>query len=383
MLDSCPGANLHSGVIKGVLRSVDCHVETYSKLGYLALSGPDSVFPVALTAMLTLYVAFVGYQLLFGSGGFRLSSTPLMAIKIGAILALTLNWPSFETLVLDLAMKAPLQIAVIVAKPAQMNGGALAQDPLGGLQVVYDQLVADAAALGKVAGLNGQALGGGPAGASQGLWAAANALLMSSAGLLALSTIATGVLVATGPVFIALFMFDATRGLFSGWVRALTATALMPMACWIVITLMLIVMEPWLLTLARSRIDGQMDLEVASAVTLLVFVFSGAQIVLAVAAALIAAGFRLPRPGRAATSHPDDRHAPVASVQYQLSRPGQIAQAMQRSAAFAQASLASESAPTTRSAPAHYTADPAFRRGESYQRSAFRDRLISDRRGQA
>ena len=114
----CPAPNVDAGVVKSVLSAVDCNVRYYSQAGYFALTGPDSVFPTALTLLLTLYVAIVGYRLLLGLGGARLADAPMMAVKIGFILALTLNWTAFQTLVFDVAIKAPVELARIVARPA-------------------------------------------------------------------------------------------------------------------------------------------------------------------------------------------------------------------------------------------------------------------------
>ena len=48
----------------------------------------------------------IGYRLLFGEGA-RLTDAPMIALKIGAVLALVTNWSLFQTLVFDLAERAP------------------------------------------------------------------------------------------------------------------------------------------------------------------------------------------------------------------------------------------------------------------------------------
>src|SRR6185312_13982742 len=247
------------GVIRGVLGAVDCQTRAFAEAGYSSLTSASSTFQVALTALLTIYVALVGYRMLFAAGGARLSDAPGIALKIGAILAVVTSWATFQTLVFDLAAKAPGEIAAAVAAPLQASGGSLAADPVGGLQTAYDQLVQAAAAFGKSAGANAKAYSSPAASAAESLSAASGVLFMTTAGAMAAATLAIGVLTAVGPVFVALFLIPATRGLFMGWVRALAAAALVPALGWLVVVLMLSVLEPWLVTLAQQREAAQLD----------------------------------------------------------------------------------------------------------------------------
>ena len=165
-MDVCRAPPPDAGVIRGVLSTIDCHTRVYAQSGYDALTGPQSVFPTALTLLLTIYVALIGYRLLFGLGGTRLTDAPLAALKIGFVLSLALNWNTFQTLVFDVTMKAPLQLAQTIGAPAAAGGAVLVSDPLGGLQVTYDELARSASALGKLAGPNPQVLRGGEAAAA-------------------------------------------------------------------------------------------------------------------------------------------------------------------------------------------------------------------------
>ena len=53
----------------------------------LSSSPLTAVSIAALTVALTIYVAVIGYRLLFGNGA-RLADGPTIALKIGAVLAL-------------------------------------------------------------------------------------------------------------------------------------------------------------------------------------------------------------------------------------------------------------------------------------------------------
>lgn len=296
MTAACPALPADQGLIRGVLAAVDCNVQTFSQAGYQALTGPQSIYPTALTALLTIYVAVLGYRLMFGLGGARLADAPLIGLKIGALLAVSLSWTTFQTLVFDVVTKAPLEVARIVGEPAARSGASLAADPLGGLQLAYDQMTDDAAAFALQAGPNPQVLKGGDALAADGLWKAATILFMSTAGVFALASVTSGVLSAIGPIFIAMFLFDATRGLFTGWARAMIAAALAPIACWITTEILLVVMEPWLVNLAQERAAGAMNPSTANAVVAVVVVFAIAQAGLIISGGVIAGGLEL-RPG--------------------------------------------------------------------------------------
>ena len=190
---ACPAPSPDLGVIGSVLTAVDCNVRSFSQSGYAALTGQHSFFPAAVTALLTIYVAVLGLRLLLGLGSARLADSPLIALKIGVILALSLNWTAFETLVFDLATKAPLEVARTISAPTAQDA-ALAHDPIGGVQTTYDQLTLAASAFGQQAGPNPQVLRGGASAAADGLWKASAVLFMSTAGALSIAIIAVGVL---------------------------------------------------------------------------------------------------------------------------------------------------------------------------------------------
>jgi len=296
---TCPAVAAEDGVVRSLLLAVDCQSREFAQGGYLALSAPGSPFQAWLTAALVIYVAVLGYRMLFGVGETKFSDLPLTGLKIGAILALVTSWPLFQTLVFDVASKAPIELARIVTAPSAAQS-SLAGDPIGALELAHDQLALAAQAFGKAAGPVANAYAGGNAAAASALWRAGDMLFMSTAGAFAVSLVAVGVLTAIGPVFIALFLFRATRGLFAGWVRALAVATFAPLAGWLATSLMLMVLEPNLVALAKARLEGRLEVDIAMTTAAVVFVFSLVQMGLLAAGVLIGIGFRLPRRSRAA-----------------------------------------------------------------------------------
>jgi len=376
-MNAC-AAMTDEGVIRGVLGAVDCQTRNFAEAGYSALTQSSSGFQVALTALLTIYVALIGYRMLFAAGGARLSDAPGIALRIGAILALVTSWPTFQTLVFDVAARAPLEIAAIVTAP-MAEGSALAASPIAGLQIAYDQLSQSAVAYGKIAGPNVKAYASPAAGAAEALSTASAVLFMASAGVIAAATLAIGVLTAVGPLFIALLLIPATRGLFAGWVRALVAAAFVTLLGWLVIVLMLTALEPWLVSLAEQRNNLTPNAQTAVSAAALVFVFGAGQAALVISACVMAFGFRMPRAALGS-----DRPAPATAAAEgaalpEASRAQRLAFDLQRDQAMAASStrlhpaslMTSNSTTTTvtqtsASAP---SSRPA-RLGETYRRPA-------------
>ena len=316
------------GVVRDVLAAVNCNTKSFARMGYESLTAAGSPFQAALTVALTIYVAMIGYRLLFGNGA-RLADGPTIALKIGAVLALVTSWSLFQTLVFDVAERAPLEIASIISAP--MRGSAMASDPVAGLQAAYDQLSETATAFAHPPKSVPDKAQADYAAASQALTMASNALFIASAGLIAVITIAIGFLTATGPLFIALFLFLQTRGFFVGWVRALGACAFGLISAWSLTILMLHAVQPWMESLSDIGANGIADARTGITAAIIVLVFCASQFAVLLAAIVIARGFRLPGAARA-TAAPAAL-APAAVVANPLdmiSRPARLAEQLGR-----------------------------------------------------
>ena len=364
------------GVVRDVLTAVDCNTRSFARLGYESLAASNSPFQTALTIGLTIYVALIGYRLLFGEGA-RLSDGPVIALKIGAVLALVTSWSLFQTLVFDLAERAPVEIAAIISEPLRVN--SLANDPVSGLQSSYDQLKETAAALShppKSANDHAQV---DYATAADALGMAANGLFVASAGLIAVLLIAVGLLTATGPLFIAMFLFFETRGLFVGWVRALAVSAFGLLSAWSLTILMLHAAEPWLKTLTETDANGMADPHTALTTAIIVLVFCAAQFGLMLAAIMIARGFRLPArvPPRAGNQTVATQTALATTSPLDLiSRPERLAEQLKLldmpGAVYAERTLATAASVTysRREGTTSPVASIETRIGDSYRRPA-------------
>ena len=359
------------GVVRNMLAAVDCNTRHFATLGYGSLTG-SALFQTALTICLTIYVALMGYRLMFAPEGMRLSDGPLLALKIGAIVALVSSWGVFQALVFDMADRAPLEIANVISAPSQ-DQSSLAADPIQGLQTAYDELSTDASSLGKSAAASQQVYANQKGEAAELLAVAAGVLFLGCAGLLAVSLIAIGVLTVVGPVFVTLLLFFETRGFFVGWIRALCGSAFALLSTWVLIVLMLHVFEPWLSELGQQRDAGSQDVQTAMTAAAIVFVFAASQLCVVLAGFVIAAGFSiLPGRGRVMAVRQDirDTRAPYLSAGF--SRPAWLAEQLQRPSAFATYTRTSTSSAISRLSHA----EPAVP-GGTFARSFYRRPFLS------
>ena len=173
-----------------------------------------SILEPAVVTLGTVYVMIWGYlQLMgrieepFGAGVKRIAT---LALVFGLGLHLWL----YNTLLVDTFYKAPTEFAAAVVG---------ASDPVHTIDAIWnqggavaDQLFRGGSGLGRI----GFAISGVAA------WALVGLLCVYTMFLLALSSIALSILLALGPLFIALLLFDPTRRFFDAWLAQLANYAL-------------------------------------------------------------------------------------------------------------------------------------------------------------
>ncbi len=286
---------------------VDCNVQTLVQTGYGTIFAPSGVFAGVLTVLLTLYVALIGYQLLLGRSQLNITDYALTAVKLGAVVALATQWGTYQTVVYQALFFGPQQVANVVLHAFRANGNGFSGDVFDGLQRAFTDLTAFSPATPP--GVPATPVTGGPVAAGAGqlstlltkggfdsllLLASAVILLLSSLGVLLAAKIVLGILLALGPIFIAMLLFDATRGLFEGWLRTSVAFALAPIIVTLMLGVALTLLEPWLEQVETMRDSNTYIPGVAFGVLILVMVFAAVALGLVGAAAAIAGGFKLP-----------------------------------------------------------------------------------------
>ncbi|MBV1692264.1 type IV secretion system protein [Novosphingobium sp. G106] len=235
-----------SGGVAAALRAVDCLAGETVAASFARLfgnsSGGGALLP-ALTIGLTLYIAFFAIGLLTGRSRIGISALTPRMLTLGLVLTFATSWVAYSQVVWNLATGAPDEIALILTGTPNGSGGSATQIFGDRVDLVF-AAIADAAEAGKQPGdapppQPGQAVqqGAQAAGAAASgnftpanvMWLGALLLLLGTVGVLVTARIALAVLLAVGPIFIIFALFSGTRGLFVGWLRGLTMTAVTPL----------------------------------------------------------------------------------------------------------------------------------------------------------
>ncbi len=323
MAGACPVPTPGDPLVSSLLGSTDCHVQTLVRAGYGALFEGSGAFSAVLTVLLTVYVALIGYQLLLGRSQLNVSDLALSAVKIGAVVALATQWGTYQTVVYRVLFDGPQEAANVILQSLGTHGAGYGGDVFAGLQHAFDDLTifSPAAPPGTVAPVApppippgiiaaspiASSLGPAAAGGAQIsallskagfdsllLLSSALILLLSTLGVLLISKIVLSLLLALGPIFVALFLFDSTRGLFAGWLRASVAFAFAPLSTTLILGLGLTLLAPSLTEVEVMRDTNTYIPGVAFGVLILVIVLAGVSLGLMIAAGFIAGGFKLP-----------------------------------------------------------------------------------------
>lgn len=302
---ACPAPDADAPLVRGLLGVVDCNTEALVHSGYSALFAPSGGFGGALTAILTIYVAFIGYRLMLGQSQLRVGEFAITAVKLGAVLALATQWDAYQALIYRFLFEAPQQLASALLGTVQRPGSEFGGNVFDGLQRAFDDLSGFATGYADHATPQASPLMGGAGLGALVLTSSATTLLLSSLGVLLTAKIVLALLLAVGPIFIALFLFDGARGLFEGWLRAAVAFAFAPFASILLLGVALTMLEPSLLQMEELRRRGVFVLGPVYSVATLVLVFAGVSAGAIIAGGMIAGGFRLPdRRSAPATSDP-------------------------------------------------------------------------------
>jgi type IV secretion system protein VirB6 len=310
MAGSCPSPAPDDPIVHQLTTTVDCNVHTLAHDGYAALFGPTGGFGGVLTVALTLYVALLGYQLMLGRGQLRISDFAVRAVSLGAVLALATQWDTYQAVVYRLLFDGPRQMAAVVLSGIQPPQSIFRTDVFDGLQRAFDDLTGFANGYATHSPVNANPLLGGTSLGALLLTAAGSTLLLSTLGVILACKIVLGLLLGLGPLFIVMFLFDATRGVFEGWLRATLAFAFTPLLAILLLGVILVILEPNLLQLEQQNAAGVYDLAPTYAVVILILVFVGVMSGALIAVGMIASGFRLPRHARADTDAQAGRVAP-------------------------------------------------------------------------
>jgi type IV secretion system protein VirB6 len=255
MSEPCLAPGTGGAFLSGVLNFVDCQAQTLGASGYQALASPISTVSMALTALLTIYVAMFGFRMLFGNSP-TMGETVLTVVKIGIVLMLAASWSAYRVVAYDLILHGPAELVEDIGRPAGLPGADGGMT--GRLQGADNAIMAlvetgtgrlDVAAVPQSIASNVRT----PVGDDFALGAARVVYLAGTIGSLAFIRIVAGLMLALAPLFAGLLLFESTRPFFMGWLRMLVASAIGAITVSIVLAVELSIAEPWLSNVLALR----------------------------------------------------------------------------------------------------------------------------------
>ncbi|MBX7495202.1 type IV secretion system protein [Qipengyuania sp. 6B39] len=233
--------------VAAALKGVDCVAGETAAAAFGRLFASGGALGTTLTILLTLYIAIFGFLLLTGRTNIGVRALVPRAMTLGLVLTFATSWVAYQSVVWNLAVGTPDYLAGILTGTRGSATEVFAQK----IDVVFQAI---------------QEAGGGSedfsAFSPEGMmWLGAMLFMLGTVGLLVTTKIALGVLVALGPVFVVMALFNGTRGLFTGWIKGLTMCALAPLFAVLGGSIMLELAVPVLTALVA--VPGQVDAQAA------------------------------------------------------------------------------------------------------------------------
>lgn len=212
--------------IADALRKVDCLASDATAMSFGRLFGENGAFRTALTIMLTLYVALMAINLLTGRSTLRLSTLTPRMMTIGLVITFVTSWVAYQSVIWNLAVGAPDEIAGVLVGTKESATMIFAQR----LDAFFNAISEAAAA---IPAPSPTAVIAAPTSAlaspASVLSIASVILLLGTVGVLVACRLALAALLILGPVFIVLALFQGTRGLFEGWLKSVAMFAFVPL----------------------------------------------------------------------------------------------------------------------------------------------------------
>lgn len=256
---ACPAVITGDAFVTRIISHIDCQAAYLGSYGYQALADPGSPSALLMSGLLTLFVALWGVRLLLGPGP-AMRDVVLDVLKVGIVLTLAFSWPAFRTVIHDVVLDGPAEIASAISTPGLASSGSGFTNRLQAADNAIVSLTETGTGRRTGQYIDPQAAGGtfeavALEDSSAFGWARI-AWLVGLIGTLALLRLAAGLLLALAPLAAGLLLFRGTRGMFFGWLRGLVFAVAAAVAVTFTIGVELAILEPWLADALRVRALG-------------------------------------------------------------------------------------------------------------------------------
>ncbi|MEO1489936.1 MAG: type IV secretion system protein [Pseudomonadota bacterium] len=328
--------------VAAALTAVDCIAGQVSEQAFGRLFGADGQMALVLTMLLVFYVAFLGIGLMLGRANLSVRALVPRMMTLGLVLTFATSFAAFSTVFYNLFVLGPDWVAGVLT---DTEGSATATFATK-LDIVF--IAVQEASTGQT-DINMFS----PPGM---MWFGAMLLLLGTVGLLVTARIGLALLLAVGPIFVVLALFNGTRGLFVGWLKGLVMLAMVPIFAVVGGSIMLEMAVPILAALVA--VPGEIDQQAAMAFFLVGFVHCMLMLMALIISSKMVAGWQVFGFAGGEVSEPREpapMQAPAMAAAAAPSRAAQVAPPA--AAAASQRSL--DVAPTSAPAAANDTGPAA------------------------
>ena len=272
--------------VAAALRAVDCTASEVSAAAFGRLFAPGGAMGPALTLLLGLFIAFFAIALILGRSNLSVRSLVPRILTLGLVVTFATSWVAYQSVVWNLAIGAPDYLAGILTGTKGSATTTFA-DKID-IVLLAVQQATETANGGANNGQAAEITAFSPQGI---LWLGAMLLLLGTVGVLVTARIGLALLVALGPIFVVMGLFNSTRGLFTGWLKGVVMLGLTPLFAVLGGGVMLELAVPILSSL--NQIPGQIDPRAAMAFFLIGAVHVALMVMVLKVMSTMVAGWRV------------------------------------------------------------------------------------------
>ncbi|MEM6828204.1 MAG: type IV secretion system protein [Pseudomonadota bacterium] len=229
--------------VTAALTAVDCIASEVSEQAFGQLFGAGGEMAIVLRILLTLYIAFFGIGLMLGRSNLSIRALAPRIMTVGLVVTLATSFAAFSSIFYTFFVWTPDFLAGLLTNSEGSATFTFAQK----LDVVF--IAVQEASTGQT-DINMFS----PPGM---MWLGALLLLLGTVGLLVTARIGLALLLAIGPVFVVMALFNQTRGLFVGWLKGMLMLSFAPLFAVVGGSIMLEMAVPILASLVESAGPGQ------------------------------------------------------------------------------------------------------------------------------
>ncbi|MDY7098492.1 MAG: type IV secretion system protein [Pseudomonadota bacterium] len=314
--------------VSAALTAVDCIASQVSEQAFGRIFGADGQMALVLTMLLIFYVAFFGISLMLGRSNLSIRALVPRMMTLGLVLTFATSFAAFSTVFYNLFVETPDWLAGVLTGSEGSATAVFATK----LDIVF--LAVQQASNGQT-DINMFS----PPGM---MWMGAMLLLLGTVGLLVTARIGLAILLAVGPIFVVMALFNGTRGLFVGWLKGMVMLALVPVFAVVGGSIMLEMAVPILANLVA--VQGQINQQAAMAFFIVGFVHCMLMLMALVISSKMVGGWQVFGFANSVDDKPvrdeTPRAAPAAAPAPQTNRAAQVAPAATAAASQRRADVA-------------------------------------------